>query len=337
MTALLPIVGSFVVLAGLIIAAGTVLARAGDVIAARTNLGGAWFGSVFLALATSLPELLTDIAAIRAGALDLAVGDLFGSGMANMLLLGIVSLVPGGGLLFHRATLDHAIYACLGIVVTMLAAIALVVRPPAEVLGVGVASLGIVAVYALGSFAAFRLTTTARAAGTAVEMAGAAAHPVHEPGSLPRALASFAGAVAVIVLVAPRFAHVAEQVAVVTGLGTTFVGTWLVGLATSLPELVTSLAAVRLRAFDLAVGNLLGSNAINMTIFALLDPVHRDGPVLAAADPGHLLSALVVIGLMATAVGVLVAQSRRPANGRSRAGLLLVAGYVLGIVLLATR
>jgi cation:H+ antiporter len=50
-------------------------------------------------------------------------------------------------------------------------------------------------------------------------------------------------------------------------------GTWLVGLATSLPELVTSLAAVRLRAYDLAVGNLFGSNALNMTIFAVLDAV----------------------------------------------------------------
>ena len=44
MTSMLPILGTFLLLAALIIAAGTVLARAGDVIAARTNLGGAWFG-----------------------------------------------------------------------------------------------------------------------------------------------------------------------------------------------------------------------------------------------------------------------------------------------------
>ena len=55
---------SFSVAALVVVMAGTVLARSGDVIAARTKLGGAWVGSVFLALATSLPEIVTDISAV---------------------------------------------------------------------------------------------------------------------------------------------------------------------------------------------------------------------------------------------------------------------------------
>ena len=78
---------SFSVAAVVVVMAGTVLARNGDVIAARTKLGGASVGSVFLALATSLPEIVTDISAVRLGAIDLAAGDLPGSSMANMLIL----------------------------------------------------------------------------------------------------------------------------------------------------------------------------------------------------------------------------------------------------------
>ncbi len=56
-------------------------------IAERTGLGRLWIGVVPLATATSLPEVATDIAAVRFGALDLAAGDLFGSSMADMLIL----------------------------------------------------------------------------------------------------------------------------------------------------------------------------------------------------------------------------------------------------------
>ena len=66
-----------------------------------------------------------------------------------------------------------------------------------------------------------------------------------------------------------------------------------------LPEFVTSLAAVRLGAFDLAVGNLFGSNAVNMVIFVPLDLAHRTGPVFDAIDPAHAISALVASALLA--------------------------------------
>jgi cation:H+ antiporter len=149
--------------------------------------------------------------------------------------------------------------------------------------------------------------------------------------SLRRALLHFAGAALVIVATAPQFAKAAEGLAVVSGLGHTFMGTWLVGLSTSLPELVTSMAAVRLRAFDLAVGNLFGSNAINMTIFAILDPFH-DRPMFVSASSDHVLTALVAIVLMTIALGTLVLRTRRR-TAREPGSLLLVLGYVAGITL----
>jgi predicted AlkP superfamily pyrophosphatase or phosphodiesterase/Ca2+/Na+ antiporter len=335
----------FVVAAVVVIVAGTVLARSGDVIAARTRLGGVWVGSVFLALATSLPEIVTDLAAVRLGAIDLAVGDLFGSSMANMLILSLVSLVPGGADVFRRTTLDHVLYACLAIILTMMAAGTILIRSTASVAGMGAGSLVILVVYAVASRAAFRHSRVAQEAGVTIEMSsapGGAAVPsaTHADGNTPtlqRAGLTFLAAAAVIVMAAPQFAHAAEGIATLTGVGSTFVGTWLVGLSTSLPELVTSLAAVRLRAYDLAVGNLFGSNALNMIIFAGLDLAHPAAPVLSVADPAHVLTAMVAVILMAVAIGTLALRSKRVERAVEPGSLLLVMGYVLGIGLVFWR
>ncbi len=327
----------FFLAAAIVVAAGTVLARSGDVIAARTKLGGAWVGSVFLALATSLPEIVTDISAVRMGAIDLAVGDLFGSSMANMLILALVSLAPTGIDLFRRAALDHVLYAALAIVMTLLAAIAMLTRTSATLAGVGVGSLVLLVTYAVTSSVAFRHSAVAQEAGEIIESSGGEETTnglVTTAMSLRRAVWSFLGAAAVIVIVAPQFAAAAEGIAVQTGVGRTFVGTWLVGLSTSLPELVTSMAAIRLRAFDLAVGNLFGSNAMNMTLFALLDAVHDGPPVLAIADPAHVMSALVAVVLMTVALGTLVLRSKRVSGAREPGSLLLLFGYVAGLALI---
>ncbi|AMW05651.1 sodium:calcium antiporter [Gemmatimonas phototrophica] len=327
----------FVLAAVIVIAAGTVLARSGDVIAARTKLGGAWVGSIFLALATSLPEITTDIAAVRMGAVDLAVGDLFGSSMANMLILALISLAPAGVDLFRRAALDHALYASLAIVMTLLAAMALQTRATATVAGIGVSSVILVATYIVTSSFAFRHSTVTREAGEVMEMArsGDPATLDHVSStSLRLAILQFLAGAAVVVLVAPQFAHAAEGLAEVSGAGRTFVGTWLVGLSTSLPELVTSMAAIRLRAFDLAVGNLFGSNAMNMTLFALLDVVNGGVPVLSIAAPAHLLTALTATLLTTIALGTLVLRFKRVASVREPGSLLIVGGYVAGLALL---
>lgn len=76
-------------------------------------------------------------------------------------------------------------------------------------------------------------------------------------------------------------------------------------MSTSFPEFVTSIAAVRLGAYDLAAGNLFGSNAFNMTIFVILDAVHR-GPILADSEAAHAVPALVAIALTSTGLAALV-------------------------------
>jgi cation:H+ antiporter len=125
------------------------------------------------------------------------------------------------------------------------------------------------------------------------------------PGShmtFRKAIAGFAIATAAILVAAPFVAKSAGRIAELSGLGNTFVGTTLVAFSTSLPELVATIAAVRMKAFDLALGNIFGSNAFNMVLLVPLDLAHR-GPLLAAVSQTHILTALAAI--LATAIAVL--------------------------------
>ena len=323
-----------------LVGGGTLLARAGDVMAARTKWGGVWVGSVFLAAATSLPEIITDIWAVRLGAPDLAAGDLFGSSMANMVILAIVTVIPAGTDLFQKATLDHALYASLAILLTVIAALSVLAGPGPSIFGIASPSILLLVTYAVGSRAVFRHSTLARAAAETIEMSGGftAARPApgsvaESPTTLRRALVMFAVGALILLVAAPTFARAARGIAEATGLGATFIGTWLVGFSTSLPELVTSLAAVRMRAYDLAVGNLFGSNAFNMAVFPLLDAVSPTGPLFGAIAATHAISALVAIGLMGLALAALVYRARGRLSLLEPSSALIVVGYVLGLAL----
>jgi cation:H+ antiporter len=292
----------FLALAAVVAVAGTFLARAADAIAEATGLGRLLVGSILLAAATSLPELTVDIAAVRAGMPDLATGDLLGSSLMNLLILAGIDLTRWNGRrMLSREAASHALSATLSIALTAIAGLAILAAgklPGVSVLGIGGWSWAILAAYVLGARMLF--IDQRISARLAAESRGG--EPPPAPASPARAAAVFAGAAAAILLAGPWLAHVAGELADRSGLGGTFVGTTLVALTTSLPELVSSLAAVRIGAVDLAIGNTFGSNAFNMILFVPLDAVHP-GPLFAAVSPAHAATAFAVI--VATTVAVL--------------------------------
>jgi cation:H+ antiporter len=189
-------------------------------------------------------------------------------------------------------------------------------------------------------WAVYRNSTLARRAVEIEEMAAGgggepgppvAAPESRESPSLRRAIAGFAIASLVVLIAAPLFALSAKSLAELTGLAQSFVGTWLVGFATSLPELVTSLAAVRMGAYDLAVGNLFGSNAVNMVMFLPLDLAQEGRPFLATVSSVHVLSALVAIVLMAIGLATIVYRSKNRVAGLEPSSAVMLLVYLFGV------
>jgi cation:H+ antiporter len=304
------------------------LARHADAIADATGLGRAWVGTLFLAGSTSLPELITDLNATLLGAIDLGVGDLFGSTLANLLLLALLDLVYRRRNVLDTVSPDHALVGTLAMLVTAIAAGALASGGWGHIGHVGVETVIIVAIYLLGMRSVY-LNSRPTAPPEQLELGDTRRTLLH------RGAAGFALGTAGLAVVAPALVLSAEVLAAESGMSTTFIGTLLVGFTTSFPEIAATIAAARLGAFDLAVGNILGSNAFNICILFPMDLAYVHGPLLAHASRAHLLSALLGIIAIGFAVMGILARKGRVIDRVRFESLAILACYGAAVWLLA--
>jgi cation:H+ antiporter len=325
----------FLVSAIVIVVAGAGLTVFGEVISQRTRIGGLLVGSILIAGATSLPELAIDISAVRQGSVDLAVGDLLGSSLFNLGILAVLDLTRySKGRMFSHASARHAVAGSVSIALTAIAGLFIFLGPRAEGATLGRMGLGsgaLIVSYFLGLRIMYRSEKQERSGDS--DQSGNGSTLRWAQLSLKRAVLGYAIAAAVILAAAPFLAKAAADLAERSGLGGTFFGTTFVALCTSLPEIVTTFSAVRMKSFDLAVGNILGSNCFNMVIVATLD-VADEGSLLSAADDIHVYTALCVI--VVTAVVILgqlyrVERRRHFLEADAWLALLLILASLTGL------
>lgn len=331
----------FVLSAAAVGYAGWQLARQGDRISGQTGLSGLWVGTMLVASATSLPEIITNVSAAAIDEPNLAAGDLFGSSMSNMLILAVIDLMHRRRRVLRTVSQGHGLVAMLAVALTVMAAAFIVSDSPLRIGHVGVETLVLAAVYLLGTRIVFRqeyVAALARIAartiedgeGDAEDAPGGEAHlRLPERATVLRFLA----AATVIVLAGPSLALSADGISEQTGMEASFVGVLFLATTTSLPELISSISAVRLGAHDLAVGNLFGSNCFNMAAFVFADFAYTPGPVLDAVDRAEIVAALAAVFLMATAMmGVIYSAERRYWFLEPDAAAIIVA-YGLGLLM----
>jgi cation:H+ antiporter len=129
--------------------AGVVLQDAGSLLAGRMGLQGAIFGATFLAAATALPEISSGIAAVRLGDMQLAVGDILGGNSFQLTLFLVADLLAGTPVIVAAHHSDVWLGG-LGLLLTGIAAAAIVARPRRTFLWLGVDSLSMLVIYAAG-------------------------------------------------------------------------------------------------------------------------------------------------------------------------------------------
>lgn len=318
----------FLLSAAAIILAGSRLSRDGDALAEHTGLGGAWIGAILVAATTSLPELATDLFAVRQAQRSLAVGDLFGSSMVNVFILAVADLLTTQARVLTRVTVNQVLVGLLAMTLLAIAAAGIVAHLDFAVLGLGWAPIAVGVGYVLG----MRLLHVNRGEPAFETPTQAIEHPAHLP-PLRTAIVGFLLSAAVILGAAPFLARSAAELARQLGLSGGFVGIVLVGVTTSLPEATVSVAAIRAGSYDLAVGNLLGSNCFNMAILLALDLADGPGPLLASVEPGLLVGALFAILLTGQALLGIVHKAERRVWYLEPDAALLILTYLVGLYL----
>ncbi|MFN2616212.1 MAG: sodium:calcium antiporter [Thermoleophilaceae bacterium] len=323
-------------------AAGTYLSRTTDALDARLGIGSAVGGLVLLAIATDLPEVAITVSAAIAGNLGLAVGNLLG-GIALQTLV-LAALDAGLG---RRVTLTHqagslvlVLEGAIVAAVTVAALMAVQLPTSASVGGVSFGTFGIVVLWVGGLWVVNRARSSipwkVEAPGANPGRSPRQRHEGTTPHSFGRrstaAVAGIFGVAAAVTLVAGVLIEESGSVlAGRVGLGGAVFGATILAATTSLPELSTGLAAVRLGDHELAISDIFGGNAFLPVLLVVADAV-GGRPALEHADPGALWLAGLGVVLTTVYVGGLIVRPTRTFLRMGPDSLAAVALYALGIV-----
>ncbi|WP_414621338.1 sodium:calcium antiporter [Calothrix sp. CCY 0018] len=302
-------IGLFAVAAFVIGIVGTRLTKVADRLADKTGWGEAVFGAIFLGGSTSLPGIVASVTAAWGGHPELAVSNAVGGIAAQTVFLSIADLF------YRQANLEHAAASPANLMqgsllITLLSLPFLAMSStPIDIWGIHPASFLLIAAYIFG----MRLVSQAKTAPmwAAKRTAESRFDEPEEEGAnsdsgngfLWMRFCLFA------VLLATAGYVVAESgvaIASRSGLSQTIVGSLFTAISTSLPELITSVAAVRSGALTLAVSDIIGGNTFDVLFLAFSDFAYRDGSIYHTISQRQifiisltiLLTGILLLGLL---------------------------------------
>jgi len=319
----------FIIAAGIIIVSGYKLSHYGDQIAKRTGLGKTFMGIVLFSTVTSLPELTVCITSTSVvGAPDLAIGNIFGSNLFNLLLIAVLDIVQGKGAILDLLSLSHVLAASLGILLAGLTILSIGLGLSFNLGFLGLESIILILIYALGIRILYRHEMLGSLPGSS---------EVQESEGITKGKSVYLffaiGAIA-IVGAGLWLAVTADAIAQATGWGRSFVGSFILAVVTSLPELAVGIPLVRMGAFDMAIGNLLGSNIFNIAIIPVADIFFTKGAILASVSRDHILTAVLGIVMTNIVIMDLIYRAKKVPWRIGWGSISIIALYFLGSITL---
>lgn len=325
----------FVLCLAIILLAGTRLAKYGDAIAEKTGLGRVWIGAVLIAVVTTMPEMVTSVSSVAlVRSPDMALGTLLGSCCFNILILAVLDIFHRRTPVLSEASPRHVMTAGWGLMLIGVAAAGMIAatRYWSPVLGwLGVPSVAILVLYLLGMWLIFRSERSHQS------HSREAATSVYEWVTSRAVGIRFALAAGAVIAAGIWLSFIGDEISATTGLGGTFVGTLFLAMTTSAPELVVVITALRMGAVDLAVGDVLGANMLNMAFIAAIDVANGEGSVLSVVSGGHLVIAFVAMAMTLLVMTGLRFRQRRKAFGVASWYVpVLIALYTYGAYALFT-
>lgn len=323
----------FILCTGVIVYAGTKLSRYADIIAELTGLGRTWIGVILLASVTSLPELMTGVSSIAIFDLpNIAVGDVLGSCMFNILIIALLDFSRRSEPISSQTHRGQILTGGYGILLLGLVSLAIIADSKIPVVGwFGLYSLFFILIY-FGAIRMIFMYEKRRHLPENVEKQESRYGKI----SKKKVYLKYAFFAILIIGAAMWLPHLGDQIAEMTGLGKTFVGTIFIALSTSLPELVVSFGALRIGSIDLMFGNLFGSNLFNIGILAIDDLLYTKGALLSNVSQSHLISANAAIVMTAIMVVGLTYQTKKKFLYLAWDSIAVILVYISTIWLLLT-
>src|SRR3989338_4284813 len=315
----------FIVCSLVIFFAGHKVAKYGDMIAEKTGLCRAWLGLTLLAAVTSLPELANAVSATTANLPELAVGDILGACMINVLTLAMLDIIlwfRGRKSIFIKSEKNNILSALFGMGLLSFVAFSLAVTRyfiGFKIFGVSGYTLAIVLIYLVIQKILYSQSQA--------EKTEEKKH--YDQVSSFKTYLGFLLCALIVIIAGGWLPFIGAEIVEIMGWGRTFVAVLFLGFATTLPEATVSLSALRLGSVGMGIGNLLGSNIFNVAILFVADVFYQPGDLLTAVPVSMIFAAL--FGALLTFI-VFLALEKRIKNRIP--ALLIVLCYLLSLFLL---
>ena len=291
----------FLVCSIFILIAGSNLSLNADIIAEKMGLSKSWIAILLLAPITSGPEALNGLSAILwVNAPDIAVGGILGSCICNLFILALLGLTIGLGSLLRQVKSNHFFSISFAILMLLLVGVNILLGQHLVFGWISGGSLILFFLYPLGMFLIYK-------AERLIEQKELNENYREIP--LSHAFKKFALNAFIILIAATWLPKVGNDLASVTGLGQTFVGSIFIAISTSLPEAVVSFSAFKL-SVDMAISNILGSNITDLFFLPIYDVIFLKGPIFAFSHQNQLLN--VIFAIIMTAIFGLELKLQKP-------------------------
>lgn len=297
---------------------GDALVRGAVGIAGRLNWSPMFVGLVLVGFGTSMPELATSLQAQSAGVPGVAVGNVVGSNIANILLI----LGLGAALRPILAVREALLRDGIALSLTTIAAIAFLLYSPLP------SFWGALLIAMLIGYVALSYVLDRRRGDKAGALHEAEAASASAPDQIGLAVGFFLGGLIAVIVGARLLVDGATTAAASLGVPEAIIGLTLVAVGTSLPELAATVAAALRRQGEVAFGNVIGSNIFNAA--GILGATALVAPLDV---PQRMVNEDVRVMLAATAILILFAFTGQRIDRRE--GLLLLALYVAYMIWLA--
>ena len=331
-------VAVFIAAAGVIAAAGTKLSELADRLADRTGLGEAITGTLFLGLITALPGLAASVTAALSGRPALAISNAIGGIAIQTVFLAVADVA------YTKANLEHAAASATNMIQTAIL-VALLTLVLMGLTGPDVAAAHIhpmtPILFLAAGFGFWLAYKTSENPMWMPRMTPATVEDIpeeaHRHAHLGRMLAGFGANAVILTAAGAAVAWTTGNIAETTGMSETVAGGLLSGVATSLPELVTTVAAVRRGALTLAVGDIIGGNFFDVLFVFAADLVYLNGSLYHADGVGRreaFLTGFAILLNVTLLLGLMHRQRAGPANIGFESVLMLVL-YSAGFLVLS--
>lgn len=308
-----------------------------DFIEKNTKLTGALLGGIVLAGITSLPELVTGITSSLLGEPELVQGDILGSNIFDIFVIGLIMLLFIKSVRKTNVSKDGGRFVLWCMIISAFIGFAIIVQVFAGVsfvipyINVNALTFICIGLYVVA------LLTTRKTEESSENDEGEKVAETEDKGQLKKIVAKFVVCAVALIGVSIAITYTSNIIANEYGLGKGLAGALFLGVATSLPEIISSFTLVKLGNYNVAYGNIIGSCLFNFLVLGITDVFYFAGTVFVTNMQSFYAVLCMFVAMCAMFVSYKIKKPEKQVNAvaLSLCASVILISYVVFLVVLA--